>query len=188
MPDQPSDPTAGETVEILDREGIRRALLRIAHEIIERNRDPDRLILAGVPLRGVELSRRLATLIRGIEGVDVDLGALDVSMHRDDLAMRPVPPTVRASHLPYELPGRTVILVDDVFFTGRTARAAMDALNAFGRPDQVQLAVLIDRGHRELPIRPDYVGKDVPTSRRERVMVRLENVDNTTDSVTLSKA
>ncbi len=181
-------PGAAGGVIILDRDAIRKALQRIAHEIIERNESLDSLILAGVPLRGVEIARRLASILGSIEGCEVPVGVIDVSMHRDDLAIRSMPPAVRASHLPCDPTGKVVVLVDDVFYTGRTARAALDALHSYGRPSRVQLAVLVDRGHRELPIRPDYVGKNLPTSRQERVMVRLDNVDPEGDSVRLQKA
>ena len=184
---QPLADAHAEPVEIMDAQAIRRALQRIAHEILERNPDPQRLIMVGVPSRGVEISARLAAMTGESEGCRIDCGTLDVSMHRDDLGLRATPPAVRASHLPYDLEERTVILADDVFFTGRTARAALDALLSFGRPAMVQLAVLVDRGHRELPIRPDYVGKNLPTARRERVIVRLENVDDVGDRVTVVK-
>ena len=144
---------------IMDAEAIRRALRRIAHEIIERNRHLANIVLAGIPSRGVEIARRIAAFIRGIEKAEVETGVIDVAMHRDDVGTRAELPVVRASKLPVPLEDRTVIIVDDVFYTGRTVRAAMDAINSFGRPARIQLAVLIDRGHRELPIRPDYVGK-----------------------------
>ncbi len=180
-------PTESGAIEIMDREAIRRALQRISHEILERNPAATKLIIVGVPSRGVEIANRLAQIIGEIEKCKIDFGSLDVSMHRDDIALRPTPPQVRASHLPYDLSGRIVILVDDVFFTGRTSRAALDALHSYGRPEMVQLAVLVDRGHRELPIRPDYTGKDLPTARTERVMVRLDNVDADGDCVKLAK-
>ena len=151
-------------IRIFDAEAMRRALRRIAHEIIERNRDLTALILAGIPARGVELS-----------------------MHRDDVGTRTGLPVVRASKLTLPLEQRTVVIVDDVLFTGRTCRAAMDALSSFGRPACIQFAALIDRGHRELPIRPDFVGKNLPTARAERVRVRLENVDDEPDGVWLLK-
>lgn len=171
----------------MDSDAIRKSLHRIAHEIIEQNNCANSLILAGIPLRGVEIARRLAAILREIEDCEIPLGVIDTSMHRDDLALRTTPPAVRASHLPCDPTGKVVVLVDDVFFTGRTARAALDALHSYGRPSRVQLAVLVDRGHRELPIRPDYVGKNLPTSRSERVMVRLEPVDPEGDSVRIRK-
>ena len=175
-------------VRIFDAEDMRRALRRIGHEIIERNRDLAALILAGIPARGVDLARRIAVEIEAIEKVRIATGVLDVSMHRDDHGTRDALSVVRASQLPLPLEGRTVIIVDDVLFTGRTCRAAMDALGSFGRPACIQFAVLIDRGHRELPIRPDFVGKNLPTARAERVRVRLEDLDDEPDGVWLLKA
>jgi pyrimidine operon attenuation protein / uracil phosphoribosyltransferase len=174
-------------VPIMDAEAIRRALRRIAHEIIERNPHLERLVLAGIPSRGVEIGRRIAALIREIEKVDVDTGVIDVAMHRDDVGTRKELPIVRASQLPVPLQERTVIIVDDVLYTGRTARAAMDALNSFGRPARIQLAVLVDRGHRELPIRPDYIGKNLPTAAREQIQLRLQETDQQPDAVWLEK-
>jgi pyrimidine operon attenuation protein / uracil phosphoribosyltransferase len=174
-------------VRILDAEAIRRALRRIAHEIVEQNPDLKSVVLAGIPLRGVEMTRRIAEFIRGIEKIDIDTGTIDVAMHRDDVGTRAELPVVHASSLPLPLDHRTVIIVDDVLFTGRTARAAMDAIGSFGRPARIQLAALIDRGHRELPIRADYVGKNLPTATREQVQVRLANVDNEPDAVWLFK-
>ncbi len=164
-------------VVIMKAEEIRRALTRIAHEIIERNGGADDLLLVGVRSRGVPLARRLAELLKQFEGVDVPLGQLDVTFYRDDLAMRRGQPVVQRTDLPGDIGGKCVILVDDVLFTGRTTRSAIDALMDYGRPQSIQLAVLVDRGHRELPIRADYVGKNVPTSREERVNVRLEEND-----------
>lgn len=174
-------------VRILDAEEIRRALRRIAHEIIERNRDLAALVLTGIPARGVELARRIAIEIESIEKVRLATGVIDVSMHRDDMGKRGAVPIVRVSHLPQPIEGRTVVIVDDVLFTGRTCRAAIDALGSFGRPACIQFAVLIDRGHRELPIRPDYVGKNLPTSPNERVRVRLAETDDEADAVWLEK-
>lgn len=181
---QPNDQNA---VRIFDAGMTHRALRRIAHEIIERNAALEGLVLAGIPARGAELARRIATAIEEIEKVRIPTGIIDVSMHRDDVGHRRALPVVRASELPLPLEGRTVIIVYDVLFTGRTCRAAMDALRSFGRPDRIQFAVLVDRGHRELPIRPDFVGKNLPTSRNERVSVRLENVDGEPDGVWLWK-
>ncbi len=160
-------------VPILDAEAIRRALQRIAHEIIERNPQLEKVVLAGIPSRGVEIARRIAGFIRTIEKIDIETGAIDVAMHRDDVGTRPELPVVRASKLPLPLEGRTVIIVDDVLHTGRTVRAALDAINSFGRPARIQLAALIDRGHRELPIRADYVGKNLPTAGNEKVRLRI---------------
>ena len=160
-------------VPIMDAEAIRRALQRIAHEIIEGNPQLSKVVLAGIPSRGVEIAQRIAAFIHRIENIDIETGVIDVAMHRDDVGTRPELPVVRASKLPLPLEERTVIIVDDVLYTGRTARAAMDAINSFGRPARIQLAALIDRGHRELPIRVDYVGKNLPTSAAERVRVRI---------------
>ena len=171
----------------MDGEAIMRALRRIAHEILEHNPDPDRFALVGIPSRGVELARRLAELIVAIEGKKPQLGAIDVSMHRDDLSIRNTLTSVRETRLPLHLEQLTIVLVDDVLYTGRTCRAAMDAISSFGRPARIQLAVLLDRGHRELPIRPDYVGKNLPTAQDERVKVRLQNVDLEPDSVRVER-
>jgi pyrimidine operon attenuation protein/uracil phosphoribosyltransferase len=160
-------------VPVMDAPAIERALRRIAHEIIERNPDLKSIVLAGIPARGNEIARRIARFIKEIEKTDVDSGVIDVAMHRDDVGTRADLPVVRASKLPVPLEGRTVIIVDDVLFTGRTVRAAMDAISSFGRPARIQLAALIDRGHRELPIRADYVGKNLPTTANEKVRVRI---------------
>jgi pyrimidine operon attenuation protein / uracil phosphoribosyltransferase len=168
---------------LLDGEGIRRTLSRIAHEIIERNEDLGAVALVGIHTRGVPLAQRLRRLVEERAGHELELGQLDITFHRDDVhvrgghAPRRAQPLVRDSRLDFELEGRTVILVDDVLYTGRTIRAAIDGLFEYGRPDRVQLAVLADRGHRELPIRPDYVGKNLPTSRGERIQVQLVEVD-----------
>jgi pyrimidine operon attenuation protein/uracil phosphoribosyltransferase len=160
-------------VPIMDAEAIHRALRRIAHEIIERNPQLAQVVLAGIPSHGVEIARRLADSIRAIEKIDIETGIVDVAMHRDDVGTRPELPVVRTSKLPMPLEERTVIIVDDVLYTGRTVRAAMDAINSFGRPARIQFAALIDRGHRELPIRADYVGKNLPTAANEKVRVRI---------------
>src|SRR6266567_2442270 len=179
--------TASAAVPVLDAEAIRRALRRVAHEIIERNPQLEKVVLAGIPSRGVEIARRIAAFIREIENINVQTGVIDVAMHRDDVGTRPELPVVRASELPLPLEGRTVVIVDDVLYTGRTIRAAMDAISSFGRPARIQLAVLIDRGHRELPIRPDYVGKNLPTATGEQIQVRLEETDNKPDAVWLER-
>ena len=173
----PPSPTARL---LLDAAAIERALKRIAHEIIERNPEPDRLAIIGIPSRGVVVAERLAAFVQLFGGGGVETGVVDISMHRDDLARRPVPAVV-PTRLPYDLENRTIILADDVAFTGRTCRAAMDALADFGRPAKIQYAVLIDRGHREVPIRADYVGKNVPSSLGERVYVRFSATDGTPD-------
>jgi pyrimidine operon attenuation protein / uracil phosphoribosyltransferase len=168
---------------LLDEEQVRRTLSRIAHEVIERNDDLDAVALVGIHTRGVPLAQRLRRLVEERSGVELALGQLDITFHRDDVhvrsgaAPRRPQPLVRDTRLEFELEGRTVILVDDVLYTGRTIRAAIDALFEFGRPDRVQLAVLADRGHRELPIRPDYVGKNLPTARGDRIQVELLEID-----------
>lgn len=182
-----ASPARTSGVPIMDAETIRRALRRIAHEIIEQNADLKSVVLAGIPLRGVEVARRLAEFIRDVAKIDIETGTIDVAMHRDDVGTRPELPMVHASKLPLPLEHRTVIIVDDVLFTGRTARAAMDAISSFGRPARIQLAALVDRGHRELPIRADYVGKNLPTATREQIQVRLQNVDQEPDAVWLFK-
>jgi pyrimidine operon attenuation protein/uracil phosphoribosyltransferase len=163
---------------VLDRDDLRRTLLRIAHEIVEKNSGSN-VALVGIHTRGAILGRRLHALVGELTGAGVPFGDLDISFYRDDVNAREpgAEPVVHASHLDFDLDGRTVVLVDDVLFTGRTVRAAVDALFDYGRPERVQLAVLVDRGHRELPIRPDYVGKNLPTSRAERVYVRVEELD-----------
>ena len=162
---------------IADGEGIRRMLTRIAHEIVERNKGPEEIVLVGIRRRGVPLARRLADLIREIEGTRVPLGILDITLYRDDLQMVAVQPVVRTTEIPVDIDGKIVVLVDDVLYTGRTVRSALNALIDFGRPAAIQLAVLIDRGHRELPIRADFVGKNVPTSKREIIAVCLNEED-----------
>ncbi len=168
---------------LLDEEAIRRTLSRIAHEMIERNEELDTVALVGIHTRGVPIAQRLRRLVEERSGEEIPLGQLDITFYRDDVhvragqAPRRPQPLVRDSKLDFSLEGRTVILVDDVLYTGRTIRAAIDALFEYGRPDRVQLAVLADRGHRELPIRPDYVGKNLPTTRGERVQVELVEVD-----------
>jgi pyrimidine operon attenuation protein/uracil phosphoribosyltransferase len=173
---------------VLDRDDLRRTLVRIAHEIIEKNPGGS-VAIVGIHTRGAVLARRLHALVGEQNGTRVPLGDLDISFYRDDIESREpgAQPVVHASHLDFDLDGRTVVLVDDVLFTGRTVRAAVDALFDYGRPSRVQLAVLVDRGHRELPIRPDYVGKNLPTSHDERVFVRLEESDGV-DEVTIVPA
>ena len=172
---------------VMDAEAIRRALRRIAHEIIERNPQLAHVVLAGIPSRGVEIAQRIAAFIQDVKTIKIETGVIDVAMHRDDVGTRPELPIVRESKLPLPLEERTVIIVDDVLYTGRTVRAAMDAINSFGRPARIQLAVLIDRGHRELPIRPDYVGKNLPTSGTEKVRVRLQQTDREPDEIRSEK-
>ncbi|HET6848010.1 MAG TPA: bifunctional pyr operon transcriptional regulator/uracil phosphoribosyltransferase PyrR [Gaiellales bacterium] len=162
---------------LLDEADLQRTLRRIAHEIVEKHPDLDDLALVGIHTRGVHLAERLADLVEQFTGMRVPTGALDISFYRDDVRVHPQP-VVRATRLDFDLDGRSVVLVDDVLFTGRTIRSAIEALFGFGRPQRVQLAVLVDRGHRELPIRPDYVGKNLPTARAERVNVQLSEVDD----------
>lgn len=172
---------------ILDKDGIRRALTRVAHEIIEKNKGTENVVLFGIRRRGVPLAERLQKRIEEFEGNHVPLGILDITLYRDDLTTIDVQPVVHESNVPFSVQGKTVILVDDVLFTGRTARAALDATMDLGRPARIQLAVLVDRGHRELPIRADYVGKNLPTSHREIVAVRLEEVDKVDEVLLLER-
>ncbi|MDP8955407.1 MAG: bifunctional pyr operon transcriptional regulator/uracil phosphoribosyltransferase PyrR [Actinomycetota bacterium] len=166
-----------ERARLLDAAEIRRATTRIAHEIVERNKGAGRVALIGIAARGDDLARRLASEIERIEEVRVPVGVLDITFYRDDIGLRAEAPEVHETRIDFDITGITVVLVDDVLFTGRTIRAAMDALVDFGRPHAIQLAVLVDRGHRELPIRPDYVGKNVPTRKDEEVQVRLSELD-----------
>ena len=188
----PSLATRAERV-ILDADALGRTLQRIAHEIIEANSELDGVALVGIHTRGVPLARRLRRLIEEFSGTEVGLGTIDITFHRDDVHVRggeaPLhpQPLVRETKLEFGLEGRTCILVDDVLYTGRTIRAAIEALFAYGRPDRVQLAVVADRGHRELPIRPDYVGKNLPTARTERVQVNLVEIDEIDQVVLVSE-
>jgi pyrimidine operon attenuation protein / uracil phosphoribosyltransferase len=172
---------------VLEHDDLQRTLRRIAHEIAEKNPGPESLAIVGIHTRGALLARRLHGLLAELSGTEAPIGDVDISFYRDDVgAKAPASqPVVHASHIDFDLAGRTVVLVDDVLFTGRTVRAAIDALFDYGRPQRVQLAVLCDRGHRELPIRPDYVGKNLPTAREERVNVRLGELDGA-DEVTIS--
>jgi len=183
--DQNTSDTIASTA--MDSEAIEKAIRRMAHEIVERHDTASHIVLAGIPTRGVEVAARLADHIEKIDGVRPYLGTLDISMHRDDLSTRGKVTALEVTDLPVDLDTRPLVLVDDVFFTGRTTRAALDALASFGRPSTIQLAVLVDRGHRELPIRPDYVGKNLPTSREEKIRVRFENLDGVPDSVVVMK-
>lgn len=172
---------------ILTGEEMRRALTRIAHEIVESNKGLDGLLLAGIRRRGVPLARRIAEAIASFENASVPVGALDINLYRDDLTSRPQP-LVRPTEMPVSIAGKTVVLVDDVLFTGRTVRSALDALTDLGRPRIVQLAVLVDRGHHELPIRADYVGKNVPTSLDEIVEVRVDEIDGAEEVAIVTRA
>jgi pyrimidine operon attenuation protein/uracil phosphoribosyltransferase len=169
---------------VYSADDLRRAHTRIAHEIVERNHGAESLLLIGLYTRGVAIAHRLAAAIGSFESVDVPVGALDVAFYRDDIGLRPVQP-LGATEVPVDVSDRTVVLVDDVLFTGRTVRAALDALTELGRPPAVQLAVLVDRGHRELPIRADFVGKNLPTKLAEDVRVRLGDVDGGDDGIEL---
>ena len=170
---------------VLHEDDVERALRRIAHEIAERNPDDRGIVIVGIHRRGAFLARRLRDLLEELTDVEIPLGDLDIGFYRDDVASRPDAPVVHASHIDFDVTGRTVVIVDDVLFTGRTVRAAIEALFDYGRPERVQLAVLADRGHRELPIRPDYVGKNLPTSRSEHVHVRVRELDGV-DEVTIA--
>jgi len=162
---------------VLDEDGVRRALTRIAHEITERNPQPQTLALVGIHRRGAIIASRLHRLLSELQRTEIPLGDLDIGFYRDDVASRPQAPILHASHIDFDVSALTVVIVDDVLYTGRTVRAAIEALFDYGRPERVQLAVLADRGHRELPIRPDYVGKNLPTSRAERVNVHVRELD-----------
>jgi pyrimidine operon attenuation protein / uracil phosphoribosyltransferase len=180
-PRRPAGKTVWEPAE------IGRALTRIAHEILERTDGAVDVVLMGIPTRGVPLAARLAARLEKVEGIAVPAGSLDITMYRDDLRLRPARPLGHTDLPPAGIDGKTVVLVDDVLYSGRTVRAALDALSDLGRPRAVQLAVLVDRGHRELPIRADYVGKNLPTATREQIQVRLQNVDQEPDAVWLLK-
>jgi pyrimidine operon attenuation protein/uracil phosphoribosyltransferase len=169
--------SSSEQKRIMEESDIRRAIQRISHEIVERNKGARDLVVVGIRTRGVPLSKRVAEAVSLIEDVEVPTGRLDITLYRDDLHTLSQP-VVKETHLPGDISGKTVIIVDDVLFTGRSVRAAMDAIIDFGRPDSIQLAVLVDRGHRELPIRADYVGRNIPTSFGEKVRVSLKEVDD----------
>ncbi len=166
-----------EKAKVLDEEGMRRILLRIAHEILEKNKSIDNLALMGIRTRGAYLAQRIAELIKQIDNKVLPIGILDITLYRDDLTALAQQPLVRKTEIDFDITDKKIILIDDVLFTGRTIRCALDALIDFGRPESIQLAVLIDRGHRELPIRADYVGKNVPTSLKEIINVRLKEAD-----------
>jgi pyrimidine operon attenuation protein / uracil phosphoribosyltransferase len=171
---------------VLDHDDMRRTLVRIAHEIVEKNAEPGKLAVVGIHRRGAILAARIGRLVSDLFETEVARGDLDISFYRDDVARRADAPVVHSSHLDFDIDGLTVVIVDDVLFTGRTVRAAIEALFDYGRPARVQLAVLADRGHRELPIRPDYVGKNLPTARSERVNVHVEELDGV-DEVTITE-
>ncbi len=172
---------------LLDKEAMRRALTRIAHEIIEKNKGVENIVLVGIRTRGVPLAERLATLIQKFENTKPPVGSLDITLYRDDLSRLDYQPVVHGTSLPVDITDKTVILVDDVLYTGRTIRSALNALTDLGRPTSIQAAVLVDRGHRELPIRADYVGKNVPTSSKEIINVKIEEIDNAENVVIASQ-
>ena len=174
------------THPIMDQDAIRRAIARMAHEICEKS-DPSQITLIGIRTRGVFIAKRLAQSILDIEKIQVPVGILDITLYRDDLTLVGSKPLVRETHIDFDITGKRIVLVDDVFYTGRTIRAALDALTDFGRPAKIELAVLIDRGHRELPIRADFVGKNIPTSKEQNVNVILSETDAKTDAVILEE-
>lgn len=176
-----------QQTKIMDGEAVSRALKRISHEIIEKNRGCEDLCIIGIRRRGVPIAQRLCSNIEAIEGQRVPMGMLDITLYRDDLTEKFVNPVINATEIPFSVTGKKIVLVDDVLYTGRTVRAAIDALISLGRPACIQLAILVDRGHRELPIRGDYVGKNIPTSHEERVLVKIPEIDGG-DGVYISKA
>jgi pyrimidine operon attenuation protein/uracil phosphoribosyltransferase len=176
-----------EKAKILDKETLNRTIMRMAHEILEKNKGTKELCLVGIRNRGVYLARRLADCIENIEKERIAVGALDITLYRDDLTLVAAQPLVRKTEIDFDLTDKNIVLVDDVLYTGRTIRAALDALIDLGRPKSIQLAVLIDRGHRELPVRADYVGKNIPTSQSEAVEVRLEEVDGQDEAVIMER-
>jgi pyrimidine operon attenuation protein/uracil phosphoribosyltransferase len=176
-----------EKAKILDKEAIERSLMRIAHEIIEKNKGVGEVCLVGIRNRGVYLAQRLSACIQRIENKEVQVGILDITLYRDDLTLISQQPQVRKTEIDFDIEGKVVVLVDDVLYTGRTIRAALDAMIDFGRPKSIQLAVLVDRGHRELPVRADFVGKNIPTSQNETVDVRLEEADGKDEVVIMEK-
>lgn len=176
-----------EKAKILDKDGLARTLLRIAHEILEKNRGTGNLVLIGIRTRGAHLARRIQECVKKIDQADVRVGILDITLYRDDLTLISTQPIVHKTEIDFDITGKNVILIDDVLYTGRTVRAALDALVDFGRPRSIQLAVLVDRGHRELPIRADYVGKNIPTSQDEIIEVHLEEVDGQDEVIIVEK-
>jgi len=172
---------------IIDEDGIRRIITRIAHEIVEKNKGTEDLVIVGIKTRGIPLAQRLAEKIKEFEGVEIPVGILDITLYRDDLSLIAQQPIVHRTEIPFDINGKKVVLVDDVLYTGRTVRAALDALMDIGRPQTIQLAILVDRGHRELPIRADFVGKNLPTSREEVVSVNLRELDDEENVLILSR-
>ena len=176
-----------EKAKILDKDAIARIIMRISHEIVEKNKGIEGVCLIGIRNRGVYLAKRIAACIKNIEGADILAGVLDITLYRDDLALATGQPLVRKTEIDFDINGKNLVLVDDVLYTGRTIRAALDALVDFGRPKSIQLAVLVDRGHRELPIRADYAGKNIPTSKDETVEVRMLETDGVDEVVIIEK-
>ena len=172
--------------KVMDQESIRRAIQRIAHEILEKS-GAEPLVLIGIRTRGVVLAERLKKAIKDIEGLDVPMGVLDITLYRDDLTLSSAKPLVRQTQIDFDITDKRIVLVDDVFFTGRTIRAALDALTDFGRPAKMEVAVLVDRGHRELPIRADFVGKNIPTAKHQNVKVLMQETDDTQDEVIIEE-
>ena len=170
--------TSKEKANVLTKEEIQRSIIRISHEILERNKGPKDLAIVGIRTRGYFIAQRIAQAIKRIDGADLPVGALDITLYRDDLSVIAEQPVIHKTEIGFDIENKSIVLVDDVLYTGRTIRCALDALIDFGRPRAIQLAVLIDRGHRELPIRADYVGKNMPTSQNELVQVKLEEIDN----------
>ncbi|MBI5894269.1 MAG: bifunctional pyr operon transcriptional regulator/uracil phosphoribosyltransferase PyrR [Deltaproteobacteria bacterium] len=162
---------------VLDEKGVERALIRIAHEIIEKNKGIEDIVMLGIPTRGVYLAKRIKEILKNAEGIELPIGSVDATLYRDDIGMKEKQPVLKETDIPVSIDNKKIIIVDDVLFTGRTIRAAMNVIMDFGRPANIQLAVMIDRGHRELPIRPDYIGKNVPTSMQEAVKVHLKEID-----------
>ncbi len=176
-----------ELTQLMDKDLIRRALMRISHEILEKNKGTSELCLVGIRTRGAVLAERVQAMVQEIEGVSVPVGILDITLYRDDLTSISAQPVVHETLIDFDIEGKKIVLIDDVFFTGRTIRAALNALNDFGRPAHIQLAVLIDRGHRELPIRADFVGKNIPTSLQQNVKVILQETDGDEDRVIIKE-
>jgi len=188
MPTTKEEHMPEKQVRLLDEMDIQRSIARVAHEIIERNRGVENLGIVGVRTRGVHIAERIAKHMSDISGRKMETGVLDVTMYRDDFRSRKVGPGMQVTQIPFEIDNSTVLLVDDVLYTGRTSRAALDALMAYGRPSRVQLAVLVDRGHRELPIKADFVGKNIPTSSTENVQVKVNEIDGVDEVVLLRSA
>lgn len=176
-----------EKTTVLSAADIKRILLRLAHQVLEKNTDARELVFIGIQTRGVHIARRLQAIVKELEGIEVPLGILDITLYRDDLTTISELPLVKETTIPFDLKEKIVVLIDDVLFTGRTIRAALDEIMDFGRPRRIELLVLIDRGHRELPVRADFVGKNIPTAKKEQVEIRLEEIDGKEEAVVLEK-